>query len=49
MPNTLIVKVVSKWVTAIIKHCQIGRHLSWVQRNIVIENKTVIFPYCGLV
>jgi len=32
-----------------LKHCQIGRHLSWMQRNNVIENKIVFFPYCGLV
>lgn len=32
-----------------LKHCQIGRHLSWMQRNNVIGNKIVFFPYCGLV
>ena len=43
MPNTLIIIVVSKWGTAIIKHCQIGRHLSWMQRNNVTENNIVFF------
>ena len=43
MPNTLIIKIVSRRGTAIIKHCQIGRHLSWMQRNDVIENNIVFF------
>lgn len=43
MPNTLIITVASRRVTAIIKHCQIGRHLSWTQRNNVTENNIVSF------
>ena len=31
-----------------LKHCQISRHLSWMQRNNVTENN-IVFSYCCLV